>query len=68
MKKTLLTILQLAVTGALLYWVFHSPATRESMAFALRHADFRWIAAALVTYVAVEFAAIHRPVSDWHVL
>ena len=64
MKKTLITILQLAVTGALLYWVFHNPATRESMAFALRHADYRWIAAAIATYLAVEFAAIWR----WRIL
>jgi hypothetical protein len=26
MKKIILTIVQLLVTGALLYWVFHNPA------------------------------------------
>ena len=38
MKKMLLTILQLAVTGALLYWVFHDPAVRAAMVEAIRHA------------------------------
>src|SRR5207253_2380385 len=48
MKKTLLTILQLAVTSGLLYWVFHDPAVRSAMAVAVRDADYRWILAALV--------------------
>ena len=47
MKKTLLTILQLAVTGGLLYWVFHDPKVREGMAVAIRDADYRWIIAAI---------------------
>src|SRR3954471_18569711 len=36
MKKTILTIVQLLVTGALLYWVFHNPAVRTAMAVAIR--------------------------------
>ncbi|HZE57102.1 MAG TPA: lysylphosphatidylglycerol synthase transmembrane domain-containing protein [Chthoniobacterales bacterium] len=64
MKKTLLTILQLLVTGALLYWVFHDPAVRSAMATAIRDADYRWIAAAIAMYVIVEFAAIVR----WQIL
>jgi len=64
MKKTLLTILQLVVTGALLYWVFHDPAVRAAMATAIREADYRWIAAAIVMYVLVEFAAVVR----WQIL
>ena len=64
MKKTLLTILQLAVTGALLYWVFHDPATRANMAFALRSADYRWVAAAILAYIVVEMAAVVR----WRIL
>lgn len=64
MKKTLLTILQLAVTGALLYWVFHDPAVRAAMGLAMRDADYRWILAATITYVIVEFAAIVR----WKIL
>ena len=47
MKKTLLTILQLLVTSALLYWVFHDPAKREEMGVALRTANFSWVVAAL---------------------
>jgi len=60
MKKTLLTILQLAVTGGLLYWVFHDPAVRTGMAVAIRQADYRWIAAAILAYVIVEVAAAVR--------
>src|SRR5450631_3976591 len=43
MKKTLLTILQLAVTGGLLYWVFHDPAVRAAMGAAIRKAEYQWI-------------------------
>jgi len=64
MKKTLLTILQLAVTGGLLYWVFHDPKVREAMAVAIRDANYRWILAAILTYVVVEFAAVVR----WQIL
>lgn len=64
MKKILLTLLQLAVTIAVLYWVFHDPAKRAQMATALRLADYRWIAAAIAAYVVVEIAAAVR----WHVL
>jgi len=64
MKKTLLTILQLAVTGALLYWVFHDPAVRAAMLLGMREADYRWIAAAILAYIVVEFAAVVR----WNIL
>src|SRR3954467_8724594 len=64
MKKTLLTILQLLVTGALLYWVFHNPAVRTAMAVAIREADYRWIAAAVGVYLIVEVAAAVR----WQIL
>src|SRR3712207_3325931 len=64
MKKILLTILQLTVTAAVLYWVFHDPAKRAKMAEALRAADFRWIGAAILVYLVVEIAAALR----WHVL
>ena len=64
MKKTLLTLLQLAVTAAVLYWVFHDPDKRAKMAEALRAADFRWIGAAVLAYLVVEVAAALR----WHVL
>src|SRR3982074_495247 len=60
MKKTLLTIVQLLVTSALLYWVFHDPKVREAMAAAIRDADYRWIGAAILMYVVVEFGAMVR--------
>jgi uncharacterized protein (TIRG00374 family) len=64
MKKTLLTVIQLLVTGALLYWVFHDQKVREAMAVAIRDADYRWIGAAILMYVVVEFAAVVR----WQIL
>ena len=64
MKKILLTALQLAVTGALLYWVFHDPAVRTAMGVAIREADFRWIVAAILAYIVVEIGAIVR----WRIL
>jgi uncharacterized protein (TIRG00374 family) len=64
MKKTLLTILQLLVTGGLLYWVFHDQKVREAMGVAIRDADYRWIGAAILMYVLVEFAAVVR----WQIL
>jgi uncharacterized protein (TIRG00374 family) len=64
MKKTLLTIVQLLVTSALLYWVFHDPAVRTAMALAIRDADYRWIGAAILAYLIVELAAVVR----WQIL
>jgi uncharacterized protein (TIRG00374 family) len=63
-KKILLTLIQLAVTIAVLYWVFHDAAKRAQMLEALRRADYRWIVAAIVAYGLVEFAAAVR----WHLL
>lgn len=64
MKKALLTILQLAVTVALLYWVYHDPVKRAQMAEALRAAHYSWVVIAIVSYVIVELAAAFR----WWVL
>ena len=64
MKKLLLTLLQLAVTIAVLYWVFHDPEKRAKMAVALRMADYRWIGAVILAYIVVEVAAALR----WNVL
>lgn len=64
MKKILLTLLQLAVTVAVLYWVFHDPEKRAKMVVALRLADYRWIGAAILAYTIVEIAAALR----WNVL
>ena len=64
MKKIILTLLQLTVTAAVLYWVFHDPEKRAKMAEALRAADYGWIGAAILVYLVVEVAAALR----WHVL
>ena len=60
MKKVLLSLLQIAVTIAVLFWVFHDPQKRAQMAVALRAADYRWIMAALVAYFIVEASAAVR--------
>jgi uncharacterized protein (TIRG00374 family) len=64
MKKTLMTLFQLAVTVAVLIWVFHDPAKRAQMSIALRAADYRWIIGAVLAYGVVEWAAAFR----WYVL
>lgn len=60
MKKVLLSLVQIAVTLAVLYWVFHDPHKRAQMAVALRAADYRWIFVALVAYFVVEASAAVR--------
>ena len=64
MKKLLLTIVQISVTLAMLWWVFHDPSQRQKMKFALLHADYRWVLAAIFAYLMVEFAAAIR----WQIL
>ncbi len=64
MKKVLLTGGQIAITIALLYFVFRDPGKRAQMATALQLANYWWIALALLTYAAVELAAAIR----WQVL
>lgn len=64
MKRVVFAIVQIAVTIAILFWVFHDPHKRAQMATALRMADYRWIAAAIAAYVTVELAAAYR----WHIL
>ena len=64
MKKILITVFQLAITIALLYWVYHDPNRRAQMAEALRHARYSWVVIGILAYVIVEIAAAFR----WHVL
>lgn len=64
MKKVLLSIFQLSVTVALLWWVFHDPDQRAKMAIALRTADYRWVFAGVLAYLLVETAALIR----WQIL
>jgi uncharacterized protein (TIRG00374 family) len=64
MKKVIVTLFQVAVTIAVLYWVFHDPHKRAQMWEALKQADYRWVGVALIAYIAVEVTAAIR----WHVL
>jgi glycosyltransferase 2 family protein len=64
MKKILITVFQLAITIALLYWVYHDPNRRAQMAEALRHARYSWVVIGILAYFIVEIAAAFR----WHVL
>src|SRR6266576_816509 len=64
MKKILITLFQLTVTIAVLYWVYHDPARRAQMAAAIRDAQYRWVAISILAYFVVEIAAAFR----WHVL
>lgn len=64
MKKILLSLLQLAVTVGVLYFVFHDPEKRRQMAEALHQANLTWLLAAIAAYIIVEAAAAVR----WHVL
>ena len=64
MKKILVTLIQLAVTFALLWYVFHDANQRHQMKVALAAADYRWVGAAILAYVVVEIAAAIR----WQIL
>jgi uncharacterized protein (TIRG00374 family) len=64
MKKVLLTTAQVAITIALLYFVFRDPAKRAQMGTALSLANCWWMALGIVAYLAVEIAAAVR----WQVL
>src|SRR5881296_1781572 len=64
MKKILVTLFQLAVTIAVLYWVYHDPNRRAQMVEAIRNAQYHWVFLGILAYVVVEVAAAFR----WHVL
>ena len=64
MKKVLISLVQIAVTIAVLVWVFHDPQKRAQMGVALRTADYRWVAAGILAYCLVEFVAAIR----WFIL
>src|SRR3954464_16044865 len=64
MKRILLTILQIAVTVAMLCWVFHDPGQRAKMWEALQKANYWWVGGAIIAYVIVEFSAAVR----WQIL
>ena len=56
----LLTLLQVAVTVGLLWWLFHEPERRAVMAAALDIADWRWIMLAIIAAGVCEFFGILR--------
>jgi len=64
MKKILITLFQLCVTIAVLYWVYHDPTRRAQMAEAIRNAHYGWVVMGMVAYLIVEIAAAFR----WNVL
>lgn len=64
MKKVFVTLIQLIVTVALLWWVFHDHEQREKMGKALHEANYRWVLAAVLAYIIVEIAAAVR----WQIL
>ena len=64
MKKILITLFQLTVTIAVLYWVYHDPNRRAQMAEAIRNAQYRWVVIGILAYGIVEISAAIR----WHVL
>ncbi len=64
MKKILLAVIQVAVTIAMLWYVFHDPSQREKMKYALLTADYRWVGAGILAYLIVEISAAVR----WQIL
>src|SRR5437016_3384506 len=64
MKKILITLFQLSVTVAVLYWVYHDPSRRAQMVEAIRNAQYHWVFLGILAYVVVEVAAAFR----WYVL
>jgi uncharacterized protein (TIRG00374 family) len=63
-RRGLFLSLQLAVTGAALYYIFHDAARRAQMLTALRQADWRWLGLGLCAYGGLELMAVLR----WRVL
>ena len=60
MKRAAIVLLQLLVTGAGLWYVFHDQQKRAQIADALRHADRTWIIFGWLSYSVVEVIATVR--------
>ena len=56
-KRIGFTLLQLLVTAAGIYYVFHDPQKQAEIGHALRGADWRWLALSWLVYGAVEALA-----------
>jgi uncharacterized protein (TIRG00374 family) len=64
MKRVGIMLIQLLVTAAGLWYVFHDPQRRAQIAYALRHADLRWVLLGWICYSTVEILATVR----WQIL
>lgn len=60
MKRVLLPIVQIAITVALLWWIFHDPQKRADMALALQKADYWWLFAGIVAVGCASFLQAER--------
>jgi len=60
MKRLSIMLLQLLVSAAGLWYVFHDPQKRAQIADAQRQADRSWVAAGWLCYSAVEALATVR--------
>jgi hypothetical protein len=60
MKRIGIMLLQLLVTAAGLWYVFHDPQKRAQIADGLRQADRNWVIAGWLSYSAVEVLATVR--------
>jgi hypothetical protein len=64
MKRIGIMLLQLLVTAAGLWYVFHDPQRRAQIADALRHASLSWVLLGWICYSVVEMLATVR----WQIL
>ncbi len=64
MKKSIVTVIQAAITVGILAWLFRDPARNREMWAALTSADPFWLIMALLTFGLVEAFAIAR----WQIL
>jgi len=64
MKRVGIMLIQLLVTAAGLWYVFHDPQRRAQIAYALRHAELRWVLIGWICYSTVEILATVR----WQIL
>ena len=60
MKRTLLTLFQLLITAAMVWWVFRDPDKRAEIASTLVRADTQWLMLGIASYGVVEIIATLR--------
>jgi glycosyltransferase 2 family protein len=64
MKRVLLTLLQLALTVGIVWWVFRDPTKRAEIVTTLSHGDKSWLFIGFLGYGFVEFISAGR----WQIL